>query len=268
MESIKKLCGDVIAEEELKQLVNQCNGNMSSVIEKVVSKLVEQEKVKTDQELKLLESQKNVMPENIVKTNREEEKVLEEKNMIEKKQSTLKMEEEQLQVGEVKPGLNLQGYCNNKKECLAAQSSFLMWINMKYESISLNGKENTNKKTFECPNCKEKTIEIIEKVALSNAEYEINSGDSNGDGVNVNVKGNQYQYDFKIQTNVKYEIKAKKIKQHCNDLDDLIGRSEKAMNSIEMTQLIGELQKHKINIVKPQLKKKKNKKIKRKKRKR
>ncbi|ETO00091.1 hypothetical protein RFI_37368, partial [Reticulomyxa filosa] len=48
-----------------------------------------------------------------------------------------------------------------------------------------------------------------------------------------------------------YELKANKIKQHAKSIEDLRERSENAMNSIEIKNLVTELQKYEITVVKP-----------------
>ena len=49
-------------------------------------------------------------------------------------------------------------------------------------------------------------------------------------------------------------VTAKKIKQHANSLEDLIERSKKAMDSIEINNLLKKLQLYKVEIAKPNLK--------------
>ncbi|ETO03095.1 hypothetical protein RFI_34315, partial [Reticulomyxa filosa] len=66
---------------------------------------------------------------------------------------------------------------------------------------------------------------------------------------------NNYQCSYSIKSGLSYELKANKIKQHANSIEDLIERSENAMNSIEIKNLLTELQKYEITVVKsPSLK--------------
>jgi len=167
---------------------------------------------------------------------------------MEKQQSILQKEEEKTQVGEIKSGINLHGYCNNK-ECLAAKSSLEIWINIGNDkNITLN---ETMIKSLICPNCKKQTIELIDKVTFYNSEFSIQSNNQNND---VPMNGRQYQSTFGIKSGVIYQLNAKKIRQPAKDLDDLIKRSGYAMESKDMLGMVAELEKYDIKVVKPKLK--------------
>ncbi|ETO01173.1 hypothetical protein RFI_36267, partial [Reticulomyxa filosa] len=61
---------------------------------------------------------------------------------------------------------------------------------------------------------------------------------------------NNYQCLYSIKSGLSYELKANKIKQHAKSIEDLRERSENAMTSIEIKNLVTELQKYEITVVK------------------
>ncbi|ETO01227.1 hypothetical protein RFI_36213, partial [Reticulomyxa filosa] len=153
----------------------------------------------------------------------------------------LKKEDEKVEIGETKSGINLQGYCTNM-DCLAAKAKLPVWINLGFGDISFN----PDKTAYSCPDCGQPTVALIVKVMVFNAEHTISSSDNS-----IPVKDNHYQCFYPIKLGSSYEVKAKKIRQHATSLEDLISRSEDAMISNEIINLVAELQKYLITVVKP-----------------
>ncbi|ETO21880.1 hypothetical protein RFI_15323 [Reticulomyxa filosa] len=81
---------------------------------------------------------------------------------------------------------------------------------------------------------------------IFNSEHITNANDNP-----ISVKDNHYQCFYSIKPGLFYEIKAKKIRQYETNLEDLIRRSEDAMVSNEIINLVSELQKYLITVVKP-----------------
>ncbi|ETO29106.1 NB-ARC domain-containing protein, partial [Reticulomyxa filosa] len=160
---------------------------------------------------------------------------------IEKKLDKLKKEEEKVEVGEIRPGINLQGYCTNEY-CLAAKAKLPIWVNIEFGDISFV----SNNTSYCCPDCRQLTVTSITKAMLFNSEHSICAS-----GESVPVKDNCYQCFYTIKSGLVYKLKAKKIRQHATSLEDLISRSEHAMNSEEILNLVAELQKYLITVVKP-----------------
>ncbi|ETO33233.1 hypothetical protein RFI_03874, partial [Reticulomyxa filosa] len=157
------------------------------------------------------------------------------------KLKSLEKEKEKTEIGETKPGINLQGYCNNET-CLASKAKLPVWVNIGFDSITFI----SNKTNFCCPDCKKETVNLIVKATFYNSEHSIcASGDP------IPVIDNNYQCTYPIKSGLSYELKANKIKQHATNLENLRERSENAMNSIEIKNLITELQKYEITVVKP-----------------
>ncbi|ETO08746.1 hypothetical protein RFI_28641, partial [Reticulomyxa filosa] len=95
--------------------------------------------------------------------------------------------------------------------------------------------------SFNCPDCKKATITSIVKAMFYNSEHSIcASGDS------IPIKDNNYQSSYAIKSGLSYELKANKIRQHAKSIEDLRDRSEQAMNSAEIKNLVTELQKFEI----------------------
>ncbi|ETO32884.1 hypothetical protein RFI_04233 [Reticulomyxa filosa] len=159
----------------------------------------------------------------------------------EKKLDNLQKEKEHVEIGEVKPGINLQGNCTNG-DCLAAKGKLLVWVNIGFNSITFTPGQTS----FACPDCEKLTVTSVVKAMLYNAEHSIGA---NGDL--VPVKDNNYQCLYTIKPGIVYEISAKKIRQHAHNIEDLRERSENAMNSTEITNLVTELQRYEITVVKP-----------------
>ncbi|ETO09924.1 NB-ARC domain-containing protein, partial [Reticulomyxa filosa] len=165
-------------------------------------------------------------------------KELEEK----KKQSkTLEKEEEKSVIGEIKAGINLQGYCKNK-ECLAGKAKISVWMNLEFGEISLD----SNNISYSCPVCKQLTLTSVIKALFFNSEHSIYASDGSSHENDYN-----YQRSYPIQSGLKYTLKANKIRQHAESIEDLRDRSEKAMMSNDIINLVAELQKHEITVVRP-----------------
>ncbi|ETO34286.1 hypothetical protein RFI_02807, partial [Reticulomyxa filosa] len=214
MKALIKLYGDIMKEEELKKYLEQSNGNISIVIEQITTTLLDQ---KTD----IIEEIKN-------------EQLKENKNG-----DTLKKEEEKVEIGETKSGINLQGYCTNM-DCLVAKAKLPVWVNIGFDDISFK----PDKTLYCCPDCGQLTVTSIVKAMLFNSEHSINSSDNS-----IPVKDNHYQCFYPIKSGLSYEVKSKKIRQHATSLEDLITRSENAMVSNEIINLVA---KYLITVVKPQ----------------
>ncbi|ETO11081.1 hypothetical protein RFI_26295, partial [Reticulomyxa filosa] len=153
----------------------------------------------------------------------------------------LKKEDEKVEIGETKPGINLQGYCTNV-DCLAAKAKLPVWVNIGFGNISFN----SDKTSYRCPDCGQSTVTSIVKAMIFNSEHIINASDNP-----IPVKDNHYQCFYPIKPGLSYEVKANKIRQHAKNLEDLISRSEEAMTSNEIINLVAELQKYLITVVKP-----------------
>ncbi|ETO29863.1 WD repeat-containing protein [Reticulomyxa filosa] len=217
MKALIRLCGDVVEEEVLRKQLEEANGNVSVVIENMVSRFMSENEMKEKDKKKEIEN----ITEKIEKGKREEEKI---------------------DIGETKPGINLQGYCSNKK-CLAAKGKLLVWINIGFNEISFV----SDKASYSCPDCKGLSVALIEKVKFINSEYSIIASDKSTILENKNI----YQSTYVINSGLKYKLKAKKIKQHATNVDDLINRSEQAMKSKEIIKLIKELEDSGIKVVNP-----------------
>ncbi|ETO04970.1 hypothetical protein RFI_32426 [Reticulomyxa filosa] len=153
----------------------------------------------------------------------------------------LKKEDEKVEIGETKPGINLQGYCTNM-DCLAAKAKLPVWVNIGFGDVSFK----SDKTSCRCPDCGQSTVTSIVKAMIFNSEHTISSSDNL-----TPVKDNHYQCFYPIKSGLSYEVKAKKIRQHATSLEDLITRSENAMISNEIINLVAELQKYLITVVKP-----------------
>ncbi|ETO28819.1 hypothetical protein RFI_08308 [Reticulomyxa filosa] len=224
IKALLRLCDEVTNEEELRKTLEQNNGNVSHVIEHLVSKLLKQ-KVRFVYNYIL----------SLFFTNSEQ--VIE---MEEKKVDNLRKEKELVEIGEFKPGINLQGNCINE-DCLAAKGKLLVWVNIGFESVSFMSGQTL----FTCPDCGKLTVTSVVKAMLYNAEHSIGaSGDL------APVKDNNYQCSYTIQPGILYEISATKIRQHAKSIEELREKSENAMNSIEIKNLVTELQRYDITVVK------------------
>ncbi|ETO31567.1 hypothetical protein RFI_05553, partial [Reticulomyxa filosa] len=157
------------------------------------------------------------------------------------KRKSVQKEIEKTEIGEIKSGINLQGYCTNEN-CFISKEKLPVWINIGFDNISFI----SDKTSFCCPDCKKMTIASIMKVMFYNCEYSIctNGGDS------ISVKDNHYQRLYSIKSGISYDLNAQKIRQHAISIEDLKERIEKAMNSIEINNLVTELQKYSITIIK------------------
>ncbi|ETO07394.1 G-protein beta WD-40 repeats containing protein [Reticulomyxa filosa] len=215
MKMLKRVGGNLVKEEEWGKHLEESNGDVSIVIEKMVSTLMLQ-KTKNEQEM---ETSKEMEP----------------------KLDQLKKDDEKVEIGETKPGINLQGYCINQ-DCLAAKAKLPVWVNIGFGDTSFY----SDKTRYCCPDCRQPTVTSVVKVLFFNSEHSITSSDNS-----IPVKDNYYQCFYVIQPKLFYELKSNKIRQHTINLDDLITRSEDAMTSNEILNLVAELQKYLITVVKP-----------------
>ncbi|ETO32432.1 hypothetical protein RFI_04683, partial [Reticulomyxa filosa] len=190
VKTLIRLFGDSINTEELQKKIANHNGNIELVIKDIVQQFVEKEK----------QEQEN--------------------------NKSVQKETEQTEIGETKPGINLQGYCSNET-CLASKAKLPVWVNIGFNDITFI----SDKTSFSCPDCKKLTITSIVKAMFYNSEHSIcASGDS------IPVKDNNYQCSYTIKFGLSYELKANEIRQHAKSIEDLRERSEQAMNSIEINK--------------------------------
>ncbi|ETO33612.1 hypothetical protein RFI_03493 [Reticulomyxa filosa] len=157
------------------------------------------------------------------------------------KLSRLRKESELAEIGEIQAGINLQGNCSNV-DCLASKAKLLVWVNLGFANVAFV----SNKTAFPCPDCNKPTVESIAKAVFYNSEHSISASD---DG--LLVQDNHYQCLYFIRPGISYELKARKIRQHATSLENLRDKSENAMASLEMKNLIIELEKYEITVVKP-----------------
>ncbi|ETO09750.1 hypothetical protein RFI_27629, partial [Reticulomyxa filosa] len=225
-----RLFGDAINKEELQQKIESYNGNIELVFKELVQRSIENEdnleaESKTDEPNNKEQVQHCLF-------------ILATENTNNK---SVQKEIEKTEVGETKPGINLQGYCNNET-CLASKAKLPVWVNIGFDNITFI----SDKASFNCPDCKKSTVNAIVKAMFYNSEHSIcTSGDS------IPVNDNNYQCSYSIKSGLSYELKASKIRQHAKNIEDLRERSENAMNSIEIKNLVTELQKYEITVVKP-----------------
>ncbi|ETO13217.1 G-protein beta WD-40 repeats containing protein [Reticulomyxa filosa] len=159
----------------------------------------------------------------------------------EEKAEELKKEDKSAEVGEIKAGINLQGYCTNK-ECLAANANLPVWVNKGFKDITLTSTDAL----YKCPDCQQSTVTSIIKVMFFNSEHSIYASDGS-----AHEKDYNYQRIYPIQAELSYRLKASRIRQHAKSLEDLITRSEHAMTSSEILNLVAELQRFGITVVTP-----------------
>ncbi|ETO21379.1 hypothetical protein RFI_15826 [Reticulomyxa filosa] len=270
MNVLMKLCGDVIKEEELKKQLEESNGNVFVVIERFIIKLMDQNievqssfldtntdrsEHKTTQVICdnnfsffFFSLHKTISTYNILFAKKkkklpENERSLQKEASIEIEQTSekLKKEDERAEIGETRPGINLQGYCTHT-DCLASKANLPVWVNIGFGDISFV----SDKTSYCCPDCRQSTVKSVVKTMISNSEHSICANDTL-----VSVKDNHYQCFYPIKPGLLYELKAKTIRQHATSLEDLISRSESAMMSNELINLVSELQKYLITVVKP-----------------
>ncbi|ETO33876.1 hypothetical protein RFI_03221 [Reticulomyxa filosa] len=242
MKALIKLYGDVVKEDMLRTQLEQSNGNVSAVTDQITTTLLNKKITVQDSiEEKNTQQVKNidfVFPFffHIVINNKDELNA-----ELEQVSDTLKKEEEKVEIGETKPGINLQGYCINI-DCLASKAKLPVWVNLEFNNISFN----SDKTSYCCPDCGQSTVTSISRAMLFNSEHTISSSDNT-----IPVKDNHYQCFYSIKSGLSYEVESKKIRQRATSLEDLITRSEDAMTSSEIINLVAELQKYLITVVKP-----------------
>ncbi|ETO24550.1 WD-40 repeat protein [Reticulomyxa filosa] len=242
MKTLTRLFGDSINKEELQQKIEHYNGNIELVIKYLVQQSLETEvKNKLEAEIKTneLEDTDNVNKKKLCLSMKQGQE--NKMNEINDNNNSVQKEMHKTEIGETKPGINLQGYCTNET-CLASKARLPVWINIEYVDIIFI----SDKTSFCCPDCKKSTVTSIVKAMFYNSEHSIcASGDL------VAVEDNNYQCSYSIKPGLSYELKANRIKQHAKSIEDLRERSENAMNSIEIKNLVTELQKYEITVVRP-----------------
>ncbi|ETO02731.1 hypothetical protein RFI_34682 [Reticulomyxa filosa] len=185
IKALMTLFSDAIDENELKKRLEENNGNVVLVIEQLTSKLMRREVyifftflIQTSNYRDIV----YVLPKRVKKRNTAKK--------LKKKTEKVKKGEDNENVGEIKPGINLQVYCNNKK-CLASKGKLLVWISLEFIEISLTP---------------DKIIFEFIKVMFYNSDHSIHAiGDVK------TVESNNYQCTYIITSGLSYELKAKKI---------------------------------------------------------
>ncbi|ETO31629.1 hypothetical protein RFI_05489, partial [Reticulomyxa filosa] len=230
MKTLIKLFGDLINKEELQQKMEYYNENIELVIKEI------------KYEIAIAYLSTCLLMVMFFLTNKQKKKdkskpesTVDDLENVEQVQECTK-EIEKTEVGEVKPGINLQGYCTNET-CLASKAKLPVWVNIGFDAISFVS-SNTS---FSCPDCKKLTVSSIVKTMFYNSEHSICTSENP-----TPLKDNNYQCSYAIKSGLLYELKANKIIQHAKSIEDLRERSEQAMNSTEIKNLVTELQKYEI----------------------
>ncbi|ETO35059.1 hypothetical protein RFI_02016 [Reticulomyxa filosa] len=226
-----RLFGNVMNKEELQHKVDHFNGNIEPVIKDLVQQSIEKEN-------KLEEGQN---ANELKNTEQKQERIVENNVMDKDNNKILQKEIEKTEIGKTKPGINLQGYYTNET-CLASKAKLPVWVNIGFDNVAFI----SDKTSFGCPDCKTPTVTSIIKAMFYNSEHSISTSDDP-----IPVKDNNYQCSYSIKSGLSYELKANKIRQRAKSIEDLRERSENAMNSVEIKNLIIELQKYEITVVKP-----------------
>ncbi|ETO34596.1 hypothetical protein RFI_02491, partial [Reticulomyxa filosa] len=281
IKTLVQLFGDSISEEELQQKIEHHHGDIELLIKDLVQQSIEKEVLKTNKKKKVYSIDVGYffllylsIPKKKKKNKLEaESKINELKNAEQVKakgilfiyflkifiwylfkqeqgnianetnggNKSVQKEMEKTEIGETKPGINLQGYCSNDT-CLASKAKLPVWVNIGFDNITFI----SDKTSFSCPDCKKSAVNLIVKAIFYNSEHSISASDDS-----VPMKENNYQCSYSIKSGLSYELKANKIRQHATSIGDLIERSERAMGSIEIKNLVTELQKYEITVVKP-----------------
>ncbi|ETO32083.1 WD-40 repeat protein [Reticulomyxa filosa] len=253
IKTLVRLFGDSINEEELRQKIEYHSGNIELVIKELVQQILIMNiylymhiKHKLEAEPKtneLEEKTEQVIYKNhficfcITYFKQEQGNTM---NEINNNNKSVQKEMEITEIGETKPGINLQGYCINEN-CLASKAKLPVWINIGFYNITFV----SDKTSFSCPDCKKSTVNLIAKAMFYNSEHSICANGS------IPVKDNNYQSLYTIKPGLSYKLTANKVRQHAKNIEDLRERSEHAMDSIEINNLVTELQKYEITVVKP-----------------
>ncbi|ETO09798.1 hypothetical protein RFI_27579 [Reticulomyxa filosa] len=242
MKTLLRLFGDITNKEELHQKIQHHNGNIELIIKDLIQQSVEKQVTEIIGQLfcdEIETENKENEPDKTEQVNKLFHK--QQQRNEENKIKNVQKETEKTEIGEIEPGINLQGCCINET-CLASKAKLLVWANIGFGTISLISDKNS----FYCPDCEKLTVTSIAKVMFYNSEYSICASDNL-----ISVKDNNYQSIYPIQSGVSYELKANKIRQHAKSIEDLRERNENAMNSVEINNLVTELQKYEIKVVKP-----------------
>ncbi|ETO06125.1 hypothetical protein RFI_31271, partial [Reticulomyxa filosa] len=110
IKTLVRLFGDSITEEELKQKIENHHGNIETVIKDLVQQSIEKES-KSEEEGKINELKNTEQKQ-------EQGNTVKEVNGSNK---SVQKETEKTEIGNTKPGINLQGYCSNET-CLASKA--------------------------------------------------------------------------------------------------------------------------------------------------
>ncbi|ETO35390.1 hypothetical protein RFI_01673 [Reticulomyxa filosa] len=223
IKTLVRLFGDANTEEELQQKIEHHYGNIETVIKDLVQQSIEKEvftRINTiysvNVEMLLLffffflyiqkTKKKNKLE---VETKINELKNTEQKqeqenivNEINSNNKSVQKETEKTEIGEKKRELICKDFVAMKP----------VWH---------------QKRNYHCPDCKKSTVISIVKAMFYNSEHSISASDDS-----VPVNDNNYQCSYTIKSGLSYELKANKIRQHANGIEDLRERSEHAMNKI------------------------------------
>ncbi|ETO34587.1 hypothetical protein RFI_02499, partial [Reticulomyxa filosa] len=162
IKTLIQIFGDSITEEELQQKIEKHYGNIEMVIKDLVQQSIEKEN-KLEAETKtneLKNAEQKQEQGNIV-------------NVINSSNKSVQKDMEKTEIGETRPGINLQGYCSSET-CLVSKAKLLVWVNIGFDNINFV----SDKTSFSCPDCKKLTITPIIKAMFYNSEYSISASDS------------------------------------------------------------------------------------------
>ncbi|ETN98591.1 hypothetical protein RFI_38901 [Reticulomyxa filosa] len=201
IKTLVRLFGDSISREELQQKIEHHDGNIELVIKDLVQQSVEKE------DNLEVESKTNEL-ENTEQKQEQGDIV----NTVNGNNKSIQKEMEKTEIGEIKPGINLQGYCSNES-CLASKAKLAVWVNIGFENIRFI----SDKTSLNCPDCKKETVTYIIKAMFYNSEYSININNDI-----KTIKDNNYESIYSIKEGIIYELKANKIKQHAKKFNNRI----------------------------------------------
>ena len=156
-------------------------------------------------------------------------------------------------IGEFKSGLNLKGICTDTT-CIAAKAEIAIIINVGYT------KELRMKKAYKhlCPRCKHVSVNVT-SVSFYNAEYEVlrfeGAGGEYYSSADWTLRGRKHKEGVILECDrYTYIVKSKKLRQQASSLEDLVQRSEKAMDCEWMRTRITEMEQFGVTVVKAPLK--------------
>ncbi|ETO07309.1 hypothetical protein RFI_30082 [Reticulomyxa filosa] len=118
------ICSNITDENELRSKLEEFNGNIAYVTNEA------EEEIKSQNEIEQVSQQLFLIRILLYYKKKKVKEIKDEETVAAKKEineNQIEKEEEKAEVGQTKPGVNLQGYCTNE-DCLAAKAKFLVWI--------------------------------------------------------------------------------------------------------------------------------------------